>query len=145
MEENGVRKDRILAFKAQQEAMLALVHDPPPSEYDHAFKIPSADEEMKSIRQGFQTGVRRIVGDEAFALIQRKLMSEFLEEERDYLVSFKLRKDAKGRDRASLSLSELNSAGDVESSSSVGGGSSLVSESRTLRRFSHLFALVSEQ
>ena len=145
MEENGVRKDRILAFKAQQEAIHALMHDPPPSEYDHAFKIPSADEEMKSVRQGFQTGVRRIVGDETFALIQRKLMSEFLEEERDYLVSFKLRKDAKGRDRASLSLSQLNSAGDVVSSFHGGGGFSLVSESRTLRRFSHLFALVSEQ
>ncbi len=113
-------------------------------EYDHAFKIPSADEEMKAIRQGFQTGVRRIVGDEAFALIQRKVMSEFLEEERDYLVSFKLEKDAEGRDRVNLALARLNSAGDVQVSSGA-GGSTLVSENRTLRRFSHLFALVSEQ
>ena len=122
-------------------AKLQTIGEP---EYDHAFKIPSADEEMKAIRQGFQTGVRRIVGDEAFALIQRKVMSEFLEEERDYLVSFKLEKDAEGRDRVNLALARLNSAGDVQVSSGA-GGSTLVSENRTLRRFSHLFALVSEQ
>ena len=143
MEENGVSKDKILEFKAYREETLALVNDPPSPEYDHAFKIPSADEEMKAIRQGFQTGVRRIVGDEAFALIQRKVMSEFLEEERDYLVSFKLEKDAEGRDRVNLALARLNSAGDVQVSSGA-GGSTLVSENRTLRRFSHLFALVSE-
>lgn len=97
---------------------------------------------MASIRENFRLRVQEILGNDNYSLISGSLMSEFLAEGEDYLISFQLEEDSKGRTRFNLKSAQLDSRGRLRGSSAR-RGSPLVAEDRTGRRFSHLFDLVS--
>ena len=97
---------------------------------------------MASIRENFRLRVQEILGNDNYSLISGSLMSEFLAEGEDYLISFQLEEDSKGRTRFNLKSAQLDSRGRLRGGSAR-RGSPLVAEDRTGRRFSHLFDLVS--
>jgi len=120
----------------------AVRDKPRDDKYQYAFKIPSGDQHMASIRENFRLRVQEILGNDNYSLISGSLMSEFLAEGEDYLISFQLEEDSKGRTRFNLKSAQLDSRGRLRGGSAR-RGSPLVAEDRTGRRFSHLFDLVS--
>ena len=101
----------------------ALKETPSSPEYDYAFRMPAADQEMIAIQQHFQESIRAVLGEANLSpSLARSRWQSSIVQSQDYVVSFSLKQDEKGRQLAKVDLANIDSSGKKTGGSSIGLG-----------------------